>query len=101
MYEKLDGNITADEAAAAELARYEKERPTALVKDAQNILLIGSDSRAGEENRKYGRDVGIERSDTVILLHLAANRRSATAISIPRDLMVDVPGCQAPGRQPQ
>ncbi|WP_328774250.1 LCP family protein [Streptomyces sp. NBC_00286] len=94
VYEKLDGNITADEAAAAELARYEKERPTALVKDAQNILLIGSDSRAGEENRKYGRDVGIERSDTVILLHLAANRRSATAISIPRDLMVDVPGCR-------
>ncbi|MGI5197553.1 LCP family protein [Streptomyces sp. CA-288835] len=94
VYEKLDGNITADEAAAAELARYEKERPTALVKDAQNILLIGSDSRAGEENRKYGRDFGIERSDTVILLHLAANRRSATAVSIPRDLMVDVPGCR-------
>ncbi|MFC4465196.1 LCP family protein [Streptomyces xiangluensis] len=94
LYEKLDGNITADEAAAAELARYEKERPTALVKDAQNVLLIGSDSRSGEENRKYGRDFGTERSDTVILLHLAANRRSATAVSIPRDLMVDVPGCR-------
>ncbi|WP_434091248.1 LCP family protein [Streptomyces flaveus] len=94
VYEKLDGNITADEAAAAELARYEKERPTALVKDARNILLIGSDSRSGEENGKYGRDSGTERSDTVILLHLAANRRSATAVSIPRDLMVDVPGCR-------
>ncbi|GGK95316.1 transcriptional regulator [Streptomyces flaveus] len=96
VYEKLDGNITADEAAAAELARYEKERPTALVKGARNILLIGSDSRSGEENRKYGRDSGTERSDTVILLHLAANRRSATAVSIPRDLMVDVPGCRRP-----
>ncbi|WP_461063612.1 LCP family protein [Streptomyces pseudoechinosporeus] len=94
VYEKLDGNITADEAAAAELARYEKERPTALVKGARNILLIGSDSRSGEENRKYGRDFGTERSDTVILLHLAADRRSATAVSIPRDLMVDVPGCR-------
>jgi LCP family protein required for cell wall assembly len=93
VYAKLDGNITPDEAAAAELARYEKDRPTALVKDARNILLIGSDSRAGDGNARYGRDVGTERSDTAILLHLAAGRRSATAVSLPRDLMVDVPGC--------
>ncbi|MET7701391.1 LCP family protein [Streptomyces sp. NPDC005485] len=95
-YEKLDANITPDNAAAAELARYEKERPTALVRDAQNILLIGSDSRSGDENRKYGRDSGTERSDTTILLHLSADRRSATAVSLPRDLMVDVPGCRRP-----
>ncbi|MBX9398648.1 LCP family protein [Streptomyces sp. TRM72054] len=96
VYAKLDGNITPDEAAAAELARYERERPTALVRGAQNILLIGSDSRAGEGNRKYGRDSGTERSDTTILLHLSAGRRSATAVSIPRDLMVDVPSCRRP-----
>ncbi|WSP86841.1 LCP family protein [Streptomyces sp. NBC_01235] len=93
VYTKLDGNITPDDAAAAELARYAKERPTSLVKDAQNILLIGSDSRAGEGNEEYGRDSGTERSDTTILLHLAAGRRSATAVSLPRDLMVDVPAC--------
>lgn len=96
VYAKLDGNITPDNAAAAELARYEKERPTALVKGAQNILLIGSDSRSGDGNAKYGRDSGTERSDTTILLHLAADRRSATAVSLPRDLMVDVPGCLRP-----
>nr|WP_162931196.1 LCP family protein [Streptomyces sporangiiformans] len=96
VYEKLNGNITADEAAAAELARYEKERPTALVRGAQNILLIGSDSRSGDGNGEYGRDSGTERSDTAILLHLAADRRSATAVSLPRDLMVDVPGCRRP-----
>lgn len=94
VYAKLSANITPDEAAAAELARYEKERPTALVKGAQNILLIGSDSRAGAGNGKYGRDSGTERSDTTILLHLSADRRSATAVSLPRDLMVDVPGCR-------
>ncbi|MEU6146933.1 LCP family protein [Streptomyces sp. NPDC047081] len=93
VYVKLDGNITPDNAAAAELARYEKERPTSLVKDAQNILLIGSDSRSGDGNARYGRDSGTERSDTTILLHLAAGRRTATAISLPRDLMVDVPAC--------
>ncbi|MER7929506.1 MULTISPECIES: LCP family protein [unclassified Streptomyces] len=96
LYAKLDSNITADNAAAAELARYEKERPTALVKGAQNILLIGSDSRSGDGNAEYGRDSGTERSDTTILLHLAADRRSATAVSLPRDLMVDVPGCLRP-----
>ncbi|MEU1402003.1 LCP family protein [Streptomyces sp. NPDC005728] len=93
VYAKLSANITPDEAAAAELARYERERPTALVRGAQNILLIGSDTRAGDGNQQYGRDLGSERSDTTILLHLAADRRSATAVSLPRDLMVDIPGC--------
>ncbi|KMS79859.1 MULTISPECIES: LCP family protein [Streptomyces] len=100
VYARLSANITADEAAAAELARFERERPTALVRDAQNILLIGSDTRAGDDNGKYGKDVGTERSDTTILLHLAADRHSATAVSLPRDLMVDIPSCgQKDGRR--
>ncbi|WP_369165168.1 LCP family protein [Streptomyces sp. AFD10] len=94
MYRKLDGNITTDTGAAAELKAYERERPTPVVTNAQNILLIGSDSRAGE-NREYGRDDGgSQRSDTTILLHLAADRKSATAVSLPRDLMVKIPGCR-------
>lgn len=96
LYARLNGNMTADEAAAAELARYERERPTALVHGAQNILLIGSDTRSGDGNGAYGRDSGTARSDTTILLHLAADRRSATAVSLPRDLMVDVPSCRRP-----
>ncbi|MGW0814035.1 LCP family protein [Streptomyces viridiviolaceus] len=96
VYAKLSDNITPDEAAADELARYEKERPTSLAHGAQNILLIGSDSRSGDANARYGEDSGTERSDTTILLHLAAGRHSATAVSVPRDLMVDVPGCRRP-----
>ncbi|WP_320781662.1 LCP family protein [Streptomyces sp. CRN 30] len=96
VYTKLNGNITPDEAAAAELARYDKERPTSLVRGAQNILLIGSDSRSGKDNSRYGRDPGTERSDTAMLLHLSAGRNSATGVSLPRDLMVDVPGCRRP-----
>lgn len=93
LYKKLDGNIRTDTSAAAELRAYEKERPSSVVHDAQNILLIGSDSRAGD-NRKYGRDDGgSQRSDTTILLHLAANRKSATAMSLPRDLMAHIPEC--------
>ncbi|MFH8340193.1 LCP family protein [Streptomyces sp. AM6-12] len=92
-YDRLSANIRADDAAAAELGRYARERPSVVAPGARNILLIGSDSRAGDGNSRYGRDLGSQRSDTTILLHLAADRHSATAVSVPRDLMVDIPGC--------
>ncbi|MET7615753.1 LCP family protein [Streptomyces sp. NPDC005408] len=96
-YRKLDANITTDTTAAAELETYEKERPTPVAVDAQNILLLGSDTRSGAGNSKYGRDDGgSQRSDTTILLHIAADRQSATAMSIPRDLMVNIPSCRKP-----
>ncbi|MGW7461422.1 LCP family glycopolymer transferase [Streptomyces sp. NPDC054797] len=93
LYSKLDGNITEDTSAAAELERYDRERPTHLATGAQNILLIGSDSRSGKDNARYGQDQGTQRSDTTILLHLPRDRRSATAVSIPRDLMTRIPAC--------
>ncbi|MEU4731890.1 LCP family protein [Streptomyces sp. NPDC023588] len=93
LYSKLDGNITEDTSAAAELERYERERPAHLATGAQNILLIGSDSRSGKDNARYGQDQGTQRSDTAILLHLPRDRRSATAVSIPRDLMTRIPPC--------
>ncbi|WP_405492236.1 LCP family protein [Streptomyces sp. NBC_00096] len=93
VYSKLDGNISEDTSAAAELRRYDKERPAHLAGGAQNILLIGSDSRSGAGNSRYGQDGGTQRSDTTILLHLPADRKSATAVSIPRDLMARVPAC--------
>ncbi|MFJ9945802.1 LCP family protein [Streptomyces erythrochromogenes] len=96
LYNKLDGNITEDTSAAAELARYERERPAHLATGAQNILLIGSDSRSGKGNAGYGEDKGTQRSDTTILLHLPQDRRSATAVSIPRDLMTEIPSCLQP-----
>lgn len=93
LYRKLEGNITTDLSAAEELARYDRERPLPAPHGAQNLLLIGSDTRAGPGNRKYGRPKG-QRSDTTLLVHLAADRRSATVVSVPRDLMVDVPSCR-------
>ncbi|WP_069816262.1 LCP family protein [Streptomyces sp. TP-A0874] len=97
LYQRLDRNITVDTATADELARHEDERPqpVAVAREAENILLMGSDDRGGE-NGGYGRDSGTQRSDTTILLHLAADRKSATAVSIPRDLMVDIPDCRGP-----
>ncbi|MEO3976412.1 LCP family protein [Streptomyces sp. CAU 1734] len=95
-YQKLNANITTDTTTAAELRTHERERPRPIVLNAQNILLIGSDTRSGKGNRKYGRDDGgSQRSDTTILLHVAADRKSATAMSIPRDLMAEIPSCRA------
>ena len=95
LFQKLDGNIRTDQDTADELARYEDERPVPIQGKAQNILILGSDNR-GDGNGKYGRDEGSERADTAILLHIAADRRSATGVSLPRDLMTDIPGCRTP-----
>ncbi|WP_420903319.1 LCP family protein [Streptomyces boncukensis] len=94
LYQKLNGNIRTDQDTADELARYEHERPVPIAGKAQNILLLGSDTR-GDGNGAYGRDEGSERADTAILLHIAADRKSALGVSIPRDLMTRVPECTA------
>ncbi|WP_414720525.1 LCP family protein [Streptomyces sp.] len=95
LYNKLDGNIRTDVETVNQLRRFERERPRTVVHEARNILLIGSDDRGGD-NGEYGRDSGTQRSDTTILLHLSADRSGATGVSIPRDLMVDVPECSRP-----
>lgn len=67
--------------------------------DAINILLMGSDSRQGDNAKGFG-DPDIhqgQRSDTTILLHLAADRSFATAVSIPRDTWVTIPTCPRVG----
>jgi LCP family protein required for cell wall assembly len=66
--------------------------------NALNILMIGSDSRAGA-NKKFGASLadGGQRSDTVILLHLSPGRHAATVISFPRDSVVPILACAAHG----
>jgi LCP family protein required for cell wall assembly len=66
--------------------------------NALNILVIGSDSRKGS-NRRFGASLadGPQRSDTVMLLHLAPGRHGATVISFPRDSTVPVLDCAAKG----
>ncbi|MFI7633449.1 LCP family protein [Nonomuraea sp. NPDC049400] len=61
---------------------------------ALNVLLVGSDSREGD-NKQYGaKSQGLgERTDTIMLLHISPNRDKATMISFPRDSMVVIPEC--------
>jgi LCP family protein required for cell wall assembly len=95
VYRQLNGNITTDATTESQLKAQAASRPAAGPTKAENILLIGSDNR-GNGNQQYGVDTGTQRSDTTILLHLAADGGSATAVSIPRDLMAHVPACTAP-----
>ncbi|SDH77922.1 LCP family protein [Nonomuraea jiangxiensis] len=67
---------------------------------ALNVLLVGSDTRAGKGNAQYGQqlareaDAGGKRTDTIILLHISPNRDQARLISFPRDSMVQIPKCR-------
>ncbi|MCZ9336186.1 LCP family protein, partial [Streptomyces sp. TRM76130] len=61
--------------------------------EAFNILIIGTDKRTGEGNESYGDSGSVGHADTNILLHVSKDRTNATAMSIPRDLVVDIPDC--------
>ncbi|WP_329327189.1 LCP family protein [Streptomyces luteogriseus] len=69
----------------------------ALPGEALNILVLGSDSRSGKENRRLGGgDSSGARSDTAMVVHLDTGRTSATVVSIPRDTLVTRPSCPRP-----
>ncbi|WP_428953408.1 LCP family protein [Streptomyces sp. cg35] len=86
-YAVLNGNIRTDWATDRALDADHGKRPVALRPGAQNILVMGSDI----ENTKDS-----QRSDTTMLLHLSADRKRAALVSVPRDLMVDIPACRLP-----
>jgi LCP family protein required for cell wall assembly len=88
-YQKLDKNF----GEGAEIDHRVKKQP---LSDGEplNILVMGSDSRAG-----FGNDIdsetGIgERSDTTILVHVSADRKTVYGVSLPRDAMVARPECE-------
>jgi LCP family protein required for cell wall assembly len=62
---------------------------------AQNILVIGSDTRAGQSKR-YGNSAKLttDQSDTLLIVHIAASRQWADVMSIPRDSWVNIPACR-------
>ncbi|MFE3858137.1 LCP family protein [Streptomyces griseorubiginosus] len=62
--------------------------------EALNILVLGSDSRSGKENKALGGGSSTgARSDTAMVVHVDAGRTGATIVSIPRDTLVTRPSC--------
>ncbi|MGW2815372.1 LCP family protein [Streptomyces sp. NPDC001415] len=96
-YQHLNNSIRkGDRSAGGSDAK--KTAPNADGQTPLNILLIGSDSRNSDENVKLGgakQDRGGDpHADVQMLLHVSADRKNASVVSIPRDTRVDVPECK-------
>jgi LCP family protein required for cell wall assembly len=88
-YRKLSNNISRVDALALNDPSIKN---AARQQNAENFLLIGSDTREGA-NAAFGNVTGA-RSDTTILAHLSPNRDKVLMISFPRDSYVDIPACR-------
>ncbi|MEU1848469.1 LCP family protein [Streptomyces sp. NPDC019990] len=90
VYFKLNGNLKSvdiDQALGT-------DRPKSADNGSENILVLGSDTRAGG-NKKIGggTDDGSARSDTAMIVHVYQGHKKASVVSIPRDTLIDRPSC--------
>lgn len=90
IYRHLSGNL----AHAPILNEPGHSKPAAGLGHSENILLMGSDTRAFKGGAKFGAEVAGARSDTTILVHLSADGQHATLVSIPRDTYAHIPSCK-------
>ncbi len=60
--------------------------------EALNILLLGSDSRGDALDLAETGEPSNQRSDTIMLAHIPADRKNIYLMSIMRDTWVDIPG---------
>ncbi|MCL7378189.1 LCP family protein [Streptomyces sp. 35G-GA-8] len=87
-YSALSGNIHGagvDDALG-------DNRPQA-TQGGENVLIIGSDSRAGLGGA-FGENLTTMQSDTLMLLHIGGSGEWATVVSFPRDSWVRIPSCR-------
>jgi LCP family protein required for cell wall assembly len=88
VYRHLNGNIQQ-----RDVSGLLGSQPVDLHPQAENILIIGSDSRFGTHGQ-YGHNLVTDQSDTMMIMHIAANRQWAEVMSIPRDSYVSIPACK-------
>lgn len=91
LYERLNGNLNTVDVGDAGSKGFSKDGPV-------NILILGTDKRTGAGNEGYGDKGSSGHADTTFLFHVSEDRTNATALSIPRDLITDIPDC--PTKQP-
>jgi LCP family protein required for cell wall assembly len=83
------------------------KRPVDYSTASENILVYGSDSRAGlsphEQYILHTGDDQTDNTDTIMVIHMSPGRHLITVLSIPRDTMVPMyacaPGTGYPGQQ--
>jgi LCP family protein required for cell wall assembly len=87
MLRHFNGNIQQDD-----ITGLLGHQPVKLHPQAENILVIGSDTRNGQ-GKGYGKGLVTDQSDTLMIVHIPANRKWAEVMSIPRDSWVNIPPC--------
>ncbi|MGW8630862.1 LCP family protein [Streptomyces sp. NPDC055793] len=90
LYSGLNGNIDGVDLDKA----LGTDRPEKLPTSGQNLLVLGSDSRAGDNASLGTGKVAGARSDTALVVHIPEGRKQAVAVSIPRDTLVTRPECE-------
>lgn len=87
----LSGNVESLGDPFADLDGRPDATPAVDGKTPVNLLVLGSDSRisAGDPTTWQA---GAQRTDSIMLVHLPADRSAAYVMSIPRDSWVDIPG---------
>ncbi|MFC9226905.1 LCP family protein [Streptomyces hygroscopicus] len=85
IYQHLNGNISKVDVG---------ENNAAVSDGPMNILLIGTDRRDGKGNEGYGDAGSVGHADTTLLFHVSEDRSNATVLSIPRDMITDIPDCR-------
>jgi LCP family protein required for cell wall assembly len=88
VYRHLNGNIHQVN-ISGELGT----QPVDTHPQAENIMIIGSDTRNGV-GKGYGQDLTTDQSDTLMIMHIAADRKYVDVMSIPRDSWVNIPACK-------
>ena len=91
VYLKLTGNINRIDISGALGRRPAPAATTDKVTNLAplNVMVMGSDTRQGQGS-SFGSVSGA-RSDTNLLVHLSADRKTAIVVSIPRDSMTKAP----------
>ena len=88
VYRHLNGNIHQLD-ISGELG----SQPVDTHPRAENIMIIGSDTRNGQ-GRGFGQNLNTDQSDTLMIMHIAADRKWVNVMSVPRDSWVNIPACE-------
>jgi LCP family protein required for cell wall assembly len=91
-YLKLNRNISRVDALVLDDPAI---RDAAAQDGSDNLLIVGSDTRGGANGafEQTSGQVSGQRSDTMILAHVPADRSRLVLVSLPRDSWVPIPAC--------
>lgn len=92
LVQTFDSNTKKIEAAFPEESNRPEKRVQGPGTPATNILVMGSDSRGATDVDAANGTATNQRADTIMVVHIPADRENIYSISLMRDLWVDIPG---------